>query len=152
MQPGLWWCKSQRSLWGFECWPMYSIKWVFIGVIFSEFWKAGWGKWRDCWGELPPQGRGQKKEADGGSGGLWDKRLLPVDRGNVLHNTVIETEGGIKLGVGGRACLLNDALLMHSHWWMDWQIALADGRGKEGRRGVWWGGVTRRWWVKWGME
>lgn len=56
-----------------------------------------------------------KKEADGGSGGFWDKQSLPVDRGKVLHNTVIETEGGIILGVGGRACLLNDALLMHSH-------------------------------------
>lgn len=42
-----------------------------------------------------------------GSGGFWDERLLPVDRGKVLHNRKMETEG--KQTGGGSVCLLNAA-------------------------------------------
>lgn len=41
----------------------------------------------------------------GGSGGFWDERLLQVDRGKVLHNRNMETEG--KQTRDGRVCLLN---------------------------------------------
>lgn len=73
----------------------------------------GWGGWagvgvrRDSWGELQPQGKGQKKRQMGVYGGFWDERLLPVDRGKVLHNRETETEGEANRGWEG--CLLNAA-------------------------------------------
>lgn len=67
----------------------------------------GWGGGETVGVNSSLKEKDKKKRQMGVYGGFWDVRLLPVDRGKVLHNRETETEGEANRGWEG--CLLNAA-------------------------------------------